>query len=115
MKKIKFRAWDKLNSEMLQVSKLDIINGEVEFEYGDTLESKDIDLMQYTGLKDKNDIEIYEGDIIKVDDQSKSYQVQEVVFKDGMFCGYSEKKSCPWTSLDVLIRAYKIEVTGNVH
>jgi hypothetical protein len=32
-----------------------------------------------------------------------------------MFCGYSEKKTCKYTFLNVLIRAHGIEVIGNIY
>lgn len=75
---------------------------------------KDKQITRYTGLEDIKNKAVYEGDIIKVFDPDVKYQIQEVVFKDGGFCGYSETKQCKYTWLDVLIRAHSIEVIGNV-
>jgi uncharacterized phage protein (TIGR01671 family) len=69
MREIKFRAWEKINHKIIQVSalSLDPRNGGSDGECGlhIGLAETDYNLMQYTGLHDKDGKEIYEGDIIR--------------------------------------------------
>ena len=73
MRDIKFRIWDIENKEMLEVQELDFeptfYGGRIAIrpdQYSDYFDSEDMILMQYTGLKDKNGKEIYEGDKVYI-------------------------------------------------
>jgi len=57
-REIKFRAWDKYGNRMLSVS--EVMGSQALVWFTDI----QYELMQYTGLKDKNGQEIYEGDIV---------------------------------------------------
>lgn len=89
MREYKFRVWDTENKEMLKVQELDFedtfYGGRLSIrtdQYNDYFDIEDMILMQYTGLKDKNGKEIYEGDIIF---DSFYERKAKVVFLEGAF------------------------------
>lgn len=65
-------------------------------------------LMQYTGLKDKNGREIYEGDIMFCVDDAQYYKI---VFLDGMFLLEVSKKD--YSPIKEYV--FDSQVVGNIH
>lgn len=73
MRAIKFRVWYKPNSKMYQQLSespcFGLFEGDRAVSIEDVFfyEKQDFEVMQYTGLTDKNGVEIYEGDILRVE------------------------------------------------
>jgi uncharacterized phage protein (TIGR01671 family) len=110
MREIKFRAWSTAEEVMVEwESLLKTMRRTMDYSM---FEDDELILMQYTGLKDKNGKEIYEGDIIK---ESNIIFTVKYFEEDGAF-GFWEKtfvgsKERFFYATD----ASRYEVIGNIH
>lgn len=114
MREIKFRAWKKEGTQEMfhKVLSIDWYNNEIKIEYIgyriDEDKLSDFELMQHTGLKDKNGVEIYEGDIVKY----FRNELAVIVYRDGGV----DIRSLSWGDCEPLQRRLgEIEVIGNIY
>ena len=105
----KFRAWDKVNGEMIPWNRL--LNGHNLRNVFMRPEMCGLILMQSTGLKDENGVEIYEGDIYRYKYYTGGgfeyrssiieWETTEIAY-EGVFHGYEFDN-------------YEIEVIGDIY
>ena len=115
MRELKFRAWIKNYNCYADVLGFEQGRLFIQFQSGERSQHRlyvpieDCILEQYTGLRDKNGEEIYEGDIVEYDyyiRNSKSYRVKEKVMFDDMGArlGNDRIRNCS-----------NVEVIGNIN
>ena len=94
MKQVKFRAWEKSSKEMIEVYDIDFAGGIINFNTA-WRGLEEVELMQYTGLKDKNGKERYFDDIVKITwrKDTDSYLQQGDDYIENVTCKTANERS----------------------
>lgn len=109
MREIKFRLWSEIHGVMLPPITLKtmcecaIAAGKADFQDGI--------LMQYTGSKDKNGVEIYEGDIVAFGYDDLCYDFVVSMSDAGCFIAHDKMNKSDCYFLD----DFDYVVIGNIH
>ena len=121
-REIKFRAWDKEKKKMVFSDIQELLQGLLTNGSDNPLallnynQGWEIELMQYTGLKDKNGKEIYEGDIVKYQSVTRGIIITLVTWDESNsgFIPFSTGHYFQGRSYMQMF-GDKIEIIGNIY
>ena len=127
MRDLKFRAWTQgikwvemkrtlYKKPFMTHFEIDELSDGLILPSGTYLE--DSKLMQYAGLLDKNDKEIFEGDIIKYYDSHEMWLTGQVIYADSAFAVTTDENSIYLLNFVINEGTYPIEeleIIGNIY
>ena len=123
---MRLRAWEKAGKRMVIVGSIDFRNKFIEYTYSpyndsnrvvsEFLDFCDVVLMQYTGLKDKNDKEIFEFDNVEWEHKDTGQLVRGIIKYDTElgFWGMIDVRFNDLTAIGYLANQ-KVTVLGNIY
>ncbi|KKL94791.1 hypothetical protein LCGC14_1861110 [marine sediment metagenome] len=115
MREIKFRAWDLFGKQMVYTDDFGHLDCSDMVPFWKSAQANEWqEIMQYTGLKDKNGKEIYEGDIVKyIIPEDEPVKDKRVIFWREDTCGFQAKTlDSKYTGF---IQNDYIEIIGNIY
>lgn len=120
---LQFRAWDKVFKEMVQVNALVLDEQVVKVTYknGNVAKEdmKEYELMQSTGLFDKEGTEVFEGDIIAIEVEEIETPINAKIFQNNkigmlMFHVFEDNEDVPMVEL-LEENSVAFAVIGNIY
>ena len=123
---MRLRAWEKAGKRMVIVGSIDFRNKFIEYTYSpyndsnrvvsEFLDFCDVVIMQYTGLKDKNDKEIFEFDNVEWEHKDTGQLVRGIIKYDTElgFWGMTDVRFNDLTAIGYLANQ-KVTVLGNIY